>query len=209
MAGFICREIAADDHDANSQASAIQGLFYSATPTFTLPLYIFLLFSSVTIELLPWLHPTLSYITIWVFTSAIISCTAQGAATYFNPDAKKGSIGPAHALLKASLFLQLALNGAFACVLVNLLFRRNATANRRRGLLLSMFVLIALICVRNVFRTIQLFVSPRSPLWTNEAYFWVFESCAMLCYTVLFHTLHLGKYAPPGFGDCAQGRRCN
>ncbi len=30
MAGFICREIAADDAKADDMASAVQGLFYSA-----------------------------------------------------------------------------------------------------------------------------------------------------------------------------------
>jgi hypothetical protein len=31
MAGFICREITADDDKADDLASAVQGLFYSAT----------------------------------------------------------------------------------------------------------------------------------------------------------------------------------
>ncbi|KIW29147.1 uncharacterized protein PV07_04983 [Cladophialophora immunda] len=206
-AGFICREVAADYHDADGLGSAVQGLFYSAAVIFTLPLYKFLLCSSVTTELLPRLNLTISYIMIWTFTSAVISCTAQGASTYFNPDAKKGTVTSSLALLKASLFLQLAPNGAFICLLLLLLFRQDANAARRRALLMSSFVLMALICVRNLFRTIQLFSSPRSRPWTDEAYFWVFEGCVMLSYTVLFHVLHLGKFVPTGLYDCSQGRR--
>ncbi|OAP64581.1 hypothetical protein AYL99_00553 [Fonsecaea erecta] len=208
-AGFICREVAAHYQAADGQGRPVQGLFYSAVPVFTLPLFKFLLCSSIIADLLPRLNPTISYIIIWTFFSAVISCTAQGASTYFNPDATQGTVRSALALLKASLFLQLVPNGASVCVLLHLLFRQDSNAVRCRTLLLSLFVLMALVFLRNAFRTIQLFVSARSPLWTDEVYFWVFEGCVMLCYTVLFHALHPGKFAHMGVGDCYRGRRCS
>ncbi|OAL38003.1 hypothetical protein AYO20_02836 [Fonsecaea nubica] len=220
-AGFICREVAAHDHDADGEGSAIQGLFYSATPIFTLPLYMLLLLYSATVAESSWPRPnlTLSYVVIWTFFSAVISCTAQGASTYFNPDASTGAVRSALALLKASLFLQLAPNAAFLYVLLRWLWslvrRRNGdvdvavAAARHRPFLSVLLALMALVCVRNVFRTVQLFVSPRSPLWTAEAYFWVFEGAVMLGYTVLFHVAHPGRLVPTGLEDYRRQRRCS
>ncbi|KAH0840677.1 hypothetical protein FOPE_05979 [Fonsecaea pedrosoi] len=219
-AGFICREVAAHDHDADSEGSAIQGLFYSATvltdvvsggdrPIFTLPLYMLLLLYSVTAAESSWprLNLTLSYVVIWTFFSAVISCTAQGASTYFNPDASTGAVRSALALLKASLFLQLAPNAAFLFVLFRWLWL--LVAARHRPFLSALLALMALIFVRNVFRTVQLFVSPRSPLWTAEAYFWVFEGAVMLGYTVLFHVFHPGRLVPTGLEEYRRQRRCS
>lgn len=182
-------------------------------PTFALPLYTFLLCSPLSGDLLPRLNQTISYIVVWAFTSAIISCTAQGCATYFNPDATQSSISSALALTKASLLLQLAINGAVLCILVVVLItRRKATddAERNRSarmLVFSLLVLMALLVVRNVFRTIQIFASPLSEAWTIEAYFWVFEGSVMVCYTALFHVLHPAKYVTMGYG-CGQTGRC-
>jgi len=210
MAGFISREIVADDDRADDLASVVQGLFYSAIPTFAIPLYTFLHCSPVSSELLPWLNQTISYIVVWCFTSAVISCTAQGCSTYFNPDAKRSSIKPALALVKASLFLQLVPNAAMLCILVAVfIVRRNnvnntdtAAGHRRQlqMLVLSLFGLTTLMILRNVFRTVQIFASSLSGIWTEEAYFWVFEGCVMVCFTALFHVLHPAKYVSLGYG---------
>ena len=178
--------------------------------TFALPLYTFLHCSPVSSELLPWLNQTIAYITVWCFTSAVISCTAQGCATYFNPDAKHSSVRPALALLKASLFLQLVPNAAVLCILVAVfLVRRKNTqvteagAGLRRPLhmfVLSLLILMSLMVVRNVFRTVQIFSSSLSKIWTDEVYFWVFEGAVMVCFTALFHILHPAQYVSLGYG---------
>jgi len=217
MAGFICREITADKHDADDLAGAVQGLFYSATPTFALPLYAFLICSPFSSELLPWLNQMVSYIIVWAFTTATISCTAQGCSTYFNPDAKASTISSALALLKASLLLQLSLNGAVLCLLVVVLGSKlrkitgddNAMGHHQsmRTLLFLSFALTVLMVVRNIFRTVQIFASPLSAIWTNEAYFWVFEASVMVCFSTLFHVMHPAKYLSLGSG-CGQAGRC-
>jgi hypothetical protein len=71
----------------------------------------------------------------------------------------------------------------------------------------SLFALVALLVVRNVFRTVQAFASPLSDIWTQEAYFWVFEASVMVCFTALFHVVHPAKYVSLGYG-CGQGGRC-
>ncbi|ETI24475.1 hypothetical protein G647_03844 [Cladophialophora carrionii CBS 160.54] len=206
MAGFICREITADKHKADDLASVVQGLFYIAT------------------ELLPWLNQTISYIVIWAFTCAIISCTAQGCATYFDPDAKRSSLSSALALLKASLFLQLSINAAVLCILVVVFLSRRTDRSNSGGLLtqdavgqrgprsshifvVSLLGLTALLVVRNVFRTVQVFMAPLSGIWVEEAYFWVFDASVMMCFTGLFHVVHPARFVSLGYA-CGLGGRC-
>ncbi|EXJ60674.1 hypothetical protein A1O7_04827 [Cladophialophora yegresii CBS 114405] len=234
MAGFICREISADTTEADDLASVVQGLFYSAPPVFALPLYTFLLCSPVSTELLPWLNQTISYIVIWALTSAIISCTAQGCATYFDPAAKRSAITSALALLKASLFLQLSLNAVVLCVLVVVFMnwrngrsngshrgisglltedadavggRRGPTARSSHIFVVSLLGLTVLLVVRNVFRTVQVFMSPLSGVWVDEAYFWVFEACVMVCFSGWFHVVHPARYVSLGYA-CGLGGPC-
>jgi RTA1 like protein len=144
------------------------------------------------------------------FNTAVITCTAQGASTYFSQTASSNMITSGLALIKASLFLQLIFNAAFVGILVLLQHRQNIGYHQRdqkiTTVMLTLYALIGLILVRNVFRTVQIFVSPLSPLWTVEAYFWVFEACVMLAYTTLFHVMHPAKYLT---GWCTSGRGCS
>jgi hypothetical protein len=59
----------------------------------------------------------------------------------------------------------------------------------------------ALILVRNLFSTIQIFLPSDSPAWTVEAYFWVFDATPMLAYTIFIHIMHPAKYFRTE-GDC-------
>jgi len=208
-AGFICREIVAHAHDGRALATVIQGLFYSAIPVFTIPLYIFL-FRLLAVRrnvVVGWLHPSLYYIVMNCFNTAIITCLAQGSATYYNPDAKEGPVSSGLALIKASLILQLALNFMFLGVLYFSQVWRNAT--ERMTILLPFSALMGFVIVRNVFRTVQIFVSPLSPLWTQEVYFWLFDACMTAAYTVLFHVMHPAKHLDSEGGACGTsiGRR--
>ena len=112
------------------------------------------------------------------------------------------------ALLKASLFLQLFLNGALLCTIVGLHFSREVSTTHRRKVLLLLFVLTTLVCMRNVFCTVQAFAASGSSIWIHEAYFWVFEGVAMLVFTGLFHVMHPAKYiemgAESGCGEAGQ-----
>ncbi|KEF50955.1 uncharacterized protein A1O9_12994 [Exophiala aquamarina CBS 119918] len=205
MAGFICREITAHGDYADGLASPVQGLFYSATPIFTIPLYIFLIRLFVTAPTPAWLRPQLYIIILTCFNSAVITCTAQGAATYFSPDQKDGAIKSGLALIKASLILQLFMNAAFIYILW---VSRNQQQTRERTI--ATVVLLALMClviVRNLFRTVQIFASPLSQLWVKEVYFWIFEACIMLAFTTLFHVMHPAKILRISCGEDTSGRR--
>lgn len=139
------------------------------------------------------------------FNSAVITCTAQGAATYFSPDQTDGAIKSGLALIKASLILQLFMNAAFLCILW---ITRTQQQTRERIITTFVFLaLMGLIIVRNLFRTIQIFASPLSQLWLKEVYFWIFEACIMLAFTTLFHVMHPAKILRIGCGEDSSGRR--
>ena len=119
------------------------------------------------------------------------------------------------ALIKASLILQLFLNVVFVCLLalyqpspkLRLGLERQAGLSHSRTanittIMLTFDVLIGLILIRNIFRTVQIFTSPRSELWTNEAYFWVFEPTVILAYSVIWHLMSPAKDLSSGATMC-------
>lgn len=176
------------------------------SPTFTVPLYIFLIRLFVTAPVPAWLHSQLYTIIIVCFNSAVITCTAQGAATYFSPDQPDGAIKSGLALIKASLILQLFMNTSFIYILW--VVTRAQQQTRERIIATVVFlVLICLVIVTNLFRTIQIFSSPLSQLWLNEVYFWIFEACIMLAFTTLFHVMHPAKILRIGAIEDNNGRR--
>jgi hypothetical protein len=168
---------------------------------------------------LPWLNQTVCHVVVWAFTTAIITCTANGCSMYFNPNATPSTVRSALALLKASLFLQLFLNIAVLVFLFLVLslghkldkHRNNAETTHRVGatVLLASFVLMQLIVARNVFRTVQLFESPVGPIWTEEAYYWVLEPATMVCFSIIFHVLHPAKAMSwEGVYECGRAGGC-
>ncbi|KAK7897045.1 hypothetical protein LTR67_004933 [Exophiala xenobiotica] len=214
-AGFILREIAAFHHNGEDIASAVQGLFYTATFVFTLPLYV-AVFPLVSGALKIRLHYFFWAITC--FTSAIITCTAQGCASYFSAHQSQSAMSSGLALIKASLILQLFLNAVFVCLLAVYQYRSNlrlgpqqqAEHSQSRTMnittvILTLYVLIGLILIRNIFRTVQIFTSPRSGLWTNEVYFWVFEPTVILAYSVIWHLTCPAKDLCLGATACCNG----
>lgn len=149
-------------------------------------------------------HPGLYYIVMNCFNSAIITCLAQGSATYFSSQSKQSSSSSGLALVQASLILQLALNVMF---LGALYFSRVwESAAERITILLPFSTLIGLILVRNIFRTVQIFVSPLSPLWTQQAYFWVFEAAVTAALTLLLHIMHPAQYIDSSREGCCTAR---
>jgi hypothetical protein len=175
-----------------------------SSPLFSLPIYTYLFISTVGVKQYRRWQRGAAYVAVWTIFATTISLTSQGIAQYFDPSLKQSDENSALALVRSSLILQLALNGPAGCLLlIQWLQNRAPEAGEdmpeasppRKGpsLVLSLFLLNALITVRNVFRTIQIFSSPNSAIWTEEAYYWVFDACIMLCYTVSFHILHPGK----------------
>jgi hypothetical protein len=122
------------------------------------------------------------------------------------------------ALIKASLIIQLFLNAVFVCLLAVYQYRPNLrfgpqhqaehsqfrTVNITK-IVLTLYVLVGLILIRNIFRTVQTFTSPRSGLWTDEAYFWVFEPTVILTYSVIWHLICPAKDLCLGARACCNG----
>lgn len=132
------------------------------------------------------------------FTSAIITCTAQGAATYFIPSSAPNA--PAHPsgrrLVQASLFLFLTVNATFFTIL-GLWYQRQTTTRYRSELLAphspvrrvvrTICILQCIIVVRNVFRTVQIFQAPSSGVWLHEGWFWVLEVGILALMSLIWH----------------------
>ena len=112
-----------------------------------------------------------------------------------------------HALVKASLILELFFDSVFLYVLALLQYRQKEryqsehSRDRKMTIVFATFyVLIGLIIICNIWRTVQIFAKPTSSLWNSEAYFWVFEALVMVAYTVIFHVMHPAKYISMGPG---------
>lgn len=102
------------------------------------------------------------------------------------------------ALLKASLILQLVF--LVAVLLIVLVSRRRAHAQGFLQIdsgLFNMFNFsgfFVLLFIRDIFRTVQIFMPSDSMVWTQEVFFWVFDAVPMLAYTVLLNWLHPGQH---------------
>jgi hypothetical protein len=128
----------------------------------------------------------------------LITLTAQGAASFFNPDSTLGAIKSGLALLKASLILQLVF---LVVVVLIVLVSRNRAQARGISLLDSELSNIynfsgyfVLLLIRDIFRTVQIYMPSDSMVWTQEVFFWVFDAVPMLAYTVLLNWLHPGQH---------------
>ncbi|OQV10803.1 hypothetical protein CLAIMM_14745 [Cladophialophora immunda] len=198
VGGFICREISA--FNGSDQVSAVEGLFYTATYVFTVPLYALILHLDYHLPtyppaLVPRIHPPLYLLLISIFTSAIIACTAQGCATYFSPE---------------SLFLNLLLIIILKVWLIRLCIRRRRPAQQTSSpphdvakVVGLVFFLLGLIVLTNVFRTVQIYAQPTSRLWTTEGWFWGFMVAEWVLYSAAWHLMHPGRMMNQrGWGQC-------
>jgi hypothetical protein len=124
-----------------------------------------------------------------LFFTVIISLTAQGAASYFNPSASDGSVKSGHILLEVALCFMVALAVLFLGLLTEY-YRRvskgtiSAADNPQAGLIKTivwtLYITGLLMLARDIFRTAQIFSSTDSLVWTSEALFWVFEATPLL-----------------------------
>jgi hypothetical protein len=132
--------------------------------------------------------------------SAIISTTAQGAATLFSATASLSTVQSGLALLKASIVIQLFFNVAFIAILA--VFHRytavktsNAARIKKiRIVTVTLYVSAGLILARNIFRTVQVFSHAGSPAWRNETFFWVFDATPLAVVTLLLNATCLVKW---------------
>jgi hypothetical protein len=185
---------------------------HSSRLIITAPLYLFLLpFLATHGSVVP-IRPIYLYVFFIFITYAILSITAQGTATFFNPNATDAIVSSGLALIQASLIMQLVLNIAFIAI-VGIFHSRCSSRGifkqsgeqRLKTVTNILYISIAWVLVRNIFSTIQIFLPSDSPAWTVEAYFWVFSATPMLAYTVFLNIWHPAKYLQKD-ADCCVAR---
>jgi RTA1 like protein len=147
-----------------------------------------------------------------LFFTVIISLTAQGSASYFNPTASVGSVKSGHILLDVALCFMLALAVLFLG-LVTEYHRRvtkstisaadNPQASLIKKIVWTLYTTGLLMLARDIFRTVQIFSPTDSLGWTSEALFWVFEATPLLLVLYILNIVHpLRNLKSPGAGAC-------
>lgn len=135
-----------------------------------------------------------------------------GASYSANQSLSDSEMEIGHALIKASLLLQLVVAACFIALAV--MFHRRCSAHnirnaRLRTPLVTLYTSTALILVRTIYRTVEYFsvaelkynqpgfkASDMSPIVRYEWFFYVFEAAIMLCNCALFNVLHPRRYLP-------------
>jgi len=204
-AGFICREY---DAFHPQDDSATQGLLFSGVPILLACLCLVLAHLITTQPQLSRPLPTIVWGISVLCLCAIISLTAQGTSTFFNPNTSPKTIRSSLAILKASLILLLFSNVSLLGIL-GLFHHRCSSArvfhekaNRNfKILVFTLYAIFTLVLARNVFRTVQIFSPSHSPAWRTEAFFWVFDAVPLLVSMALLNALHPGKLVPVKAGN--------
>ncbi|KAH8648539.1 RTA1 like protein-domain-containing protein [Xylariales sp. PMI_506] len=219
IAGYILREYGAFNYDIRNATDiylymASTALIYMAPPLLELANYHVLGRILYFVPYLSPLHPGRVLTSFGALSVVVEVLNAIGASYSLNPALPENLRTAGTALAKASLIIQIVVIGLFA-VLAGLFHRRCAAAvagglHRHRGIrvpLNTLYVSMALILVRCVYRTVEYFsMSPSgssiataadlSPVVTHEWYYWVFEASLMLLNSLLWSVWHPARYLP-------------
>jgi hypothetical protein len=213
-AGFATRIYGAWHYDNLPAFIASTCIIYAAPPLLELQNYHIL---GRILYYVPYhspIHPG-RVISTFAFVSAIVEILNGLGISYASNQALDDSLTDVgHALTKASLVLQLVVIACFvvlAAVFHARCARDGLTRNPRlRAPMLTLYVSVALITVRTVFRTVEYFglatfkvgrtdaVNPATmtPLIRYEWFFYVFEASLMLLNVVMFNVLHPMRFLP-------------
>jgi hypothetical protein len=135
------------------------------------------------------------------FTASDILCLCLqggGGAMLSSTDLDTMEMG--RKLLLVGLFLQLFFFGAFTVLTARLYaaphygFRH---AKAWRPLFATLFITIALLTIRNIFRVVEFVQGFDGYLASHEVYFYVFDCIPILLCTLLFTQYFYGLYLPP------------
>ncbi|KAH8195300.1 hypothetical protein TruAng_010523 [Truncatella angustata] len=157
------------------------------------------------------IHPGRVLTTFGLLSSFVEALNAIGVSYSANSALPERYINLGHALMKASLIVQLVVIALFA-LLASVFFHRC----HKNGVLVQkvytplnvLSISMGLILARTIYRTIEYFVIANvivnyesgpeniSPLLNYEWYFWVFESTLMLINSVMWNVWHPGRYLP-------------
>lgn len=141
---------------------------------------------------------TTTWVLFSVFTSATISLTAQGAASFFDTTAKPSSIRAGLTILRVSLVILLVSTICFLGLLAMFQHKypkifTEISGRKIKNVFLTLCAEAALILVRNIFRVVQIFLPYTSSVWTSEVFFWVFDVLPLFICMALLNVLHPGK----------------
>ncbi|KAK1975398.1 RTA1 domain-containing protein [Colletotrichum cereale] len=158
------------------------------------------------------LHPGRVLSTFAVFSAIVESLNGWGASYSANQSLSPQEMATGHALIKASLLLQVFVVACFV-VLAATFQRRCAQAGvaaRRgvRGPLVTLYVSVGLVLARTAFRIVEYLgvaavrwgpdvdVAGVPPAIRYEWFFYVFEAGLMLADVVMFNARHPRRYLP-------------
>ncbi|KAK9425682.1 hypothetical protein SUNI508_03043 [Seiridium unicorne] len=157
------------------------------------------------------IHPGRVLVTFGALSSIVEALNAIGVSYSANTYLPERYIVLGHALMKASLIVQLVVIALFA-LLGSVFYHRchkNGVLSRKvRIPLNTLSVSMGLILARTIYRTTEYFViaststasiasvNDLSPLLRHEWYFWVFEAVLMLVNSVVWNVWHPGRYLP-------------
>lgn len=162
------------------------------------------------------LHPGRTLTTFGTLSALVEVMNALGVSYLANPNVQERYVEIGHGLMKASLIVQLCIIAVF-CVIAGYFHRRcvrsGITSRKVQGPLLTMYISMALIFVRTIYRVVEHFGSSRapakpdptwdpmslSPVVRYEWFFYVFEASLMLLNTVLWNYRHPRRYLPQDY----------
>jgi hypothetical protein len=198
-AGFCLREYGAYHYDVLGPFIASQVLLFVAPPVYQGANYFIFGRALYYLPYLSPIHPGRVWTTFVALDTIDGILAGNGAALATNVDNPASKIRLGVALVKASLFLLLAMFLAFVALVV--MFHRRAVAKgvfnqRMKVIIYEMYMSSFLILIRNCFRTASFFYSYNSVANGEEWPFWVFESLPMLCNTVMLNIWPPASYLP-------------
>ncbi len=211
-AGFILREVGAYHYDNVPIYISTVVLVYAAPPMLELANYTILGRILYYVPQLSPIHPGRVLTTFAIISAVVESLNANGAAKSANTESPQAQQDAGHALLKASLLMQVAVVMSFVALAV-VFQRRTRRAGIRSAKLTSalttLYLSEALLFTRTIYRVVEYFsvadlhatdgIDPNtlSPIVRYEWFFYVFEASLMLANTWLVNLRHPRHYLPP------------
>jgi hypothetical protein len=162
------------------------------------------------------LHPGRTLTTFGTISGIVEVLNAIGVAWLANSNVPESYTKLGKALMKAALLLQIGVIALF-CIIAGIFHRRcikgGITSRKVQGPLMTMYISIALILVRTIYRIIEHLGTNNipskpppnwdpmsiSPILRYEWFFWVFEASLMLINTVLWNYRHPCHYLPEDY----------
>ncbi|POR38230.1 Uncharacterized protein TPAR_01569 [Tolypocladium paradoxum] len=211
-AGFALREYGAFHYDNLDVFIASICITYAAPPLLELQNYHILGRVLYYVPYLSPLHPGRVLTTFGFISSIVEALNGWGASYSSNHSLSDGEMAAGHALIKASLLIQIFVAGSF--ILLAAMFHGRCRAHgiwspKLRGPLVTLYASTALILVRTVYRIVEYFSIAQlkfsepgfdpmsmSPIIRYEWFFYVFEAALMMCNCALFNACHPRRYLP-------------